>query len=1000
MLRKVSIALIIVMVFAQIIPIYGLDNLQADYTSHWANEEIAKALSLGFLEGYPDGTIKPDNNITRVEFFSLVNKALKFSKIADVQFKDADINSWEYPVLQKAVAAGYTNGFDDGSIRPRKNITRQEVAAIICRIKSLELGNLSSDNKTVFSDADQIPVWSKPAIEAVYKVKIMTGYPDGSFRPNAVISRGEAIATLVRLLESNSVVYNQPGIYGPGTDEKIIDGDVAIRSTGIILQNIRIKGDLIIGEEVGEGDVTLNNIKVDGNTFIRGGGKNSIHINGGNYSKVIVQQTSSKQVRIVGMNLDGLELVISEQASGEDIILEGKFKGVSIQSDSVTVRTQGNTEIQELRVEPKIESIKLNLEAGTMITDLILESKTAVLGQGTIVQAQVKANDVTFEKAPQKQLVDPSVTVQPVTPAAPIVSTAPPATSGGGGGGGFTPVYVTRIEITSSTQNVLNGENLQMGAVVTPSNATDKGITWSIIPGTGDASISTSGLVTGLRTGTITVKAVARDGSGIQGTKIITVINSQTPQGSISMFPQYAVAGNTRDVHVYYWTNVDYENGSVEFTLPEGFSIEGTDVVNISSNAFVSTVSNLGDRAVITDNGRKLTILQIIFEQFKMVVLELKNKLIPPAGNYIFSAQGDQDGPNDVYSPTSGDSYEAKTMTVLDGVPVSGRISLPNGLVAPEGGLGVYLYVCPVNITPEHPTGEADRWDLASYVLIPEGESSLDYTMKVALGQYRVCYSTEDPDYISLGYYKEGTTVTSAAAASLISITNEGYYNLDMTLIKSNIVSGIVSLPEGRVAPVGGMYVLVDAITGATTSSEMFVTIPEGQSSASYVLGLSDGRYKIRYRTISSSPLYLKQGYYSDSGTVSDESLASDLNITSTDMENININIIEQKNISGRISLPEGQIAAEAVNIYIYVTGSGNYSYSTGMVIPAGGSSLDYSVLVIPGNYKIGYYIEDGLYKSSGYYCEDGTTVDEEAATFINVASSNINDINMILPQP
>lgn len=88
---------------------------------------------------------------------------------------------------------------------------------------------------------------------------------------------------------------------------------------------------------------------------------------------------------------------------------------------------------------------------------------------------------------------------------------------------GDTPIPVSSITITSGTDTVAEGATLEMVAAVLPANATDDSVTWSVTSGTGAAVISEAGVLTGALAGTVTVKAVANDGSGVEGTKVITV---------------------------------------------------------------------------------------------------------------------------------------------------------------------------------------------------------------------------------------------------------------------------------------------------------------------------------------------------------------------------------------------------------------------------------------------------------------------------------------------
>lgn len=225
-----------------------------------------------------------------------------------------------------------------------------------------------------------------------------------------------------------TTLYDKAGTYGPQNGTIVIAGNVVIEKPGVVLQNLHIKGDLTIGEGVGEGDVTLNNITVDGETFVRGGGKNSIHINGGEYNKITIQQTSSGQVRIVATNAEGLEVVISEDAQGEAIILEGAFENVQINAPDVKVSTQGDTTIKDMQVGEKATGSEITLDTKTVVNQIDLNASVEMKGEGTIEKATVNSDDVTFEQAPKEQVVAPEVQTPPVVtpPTPPPVPPIPP----------------------------------------------------------------------------------------------------------------------------------------------------------------------------------------------------------------------------------------------------------------------------------------------------------------------------------------------------------------------------------------------------------------------------------------------------------------------------------------------------------------------------------------------------------------------------------------------
>lgn len=323
----------------------------------------------------------------------------------------------------------------------------------------------------------------------------------------AVDTATEAIKTAYDALESEALgmVYSTAGTYGPSTGMETVNKDVFIKASGVTLQNLYIKGDLIISEEVGQGEATLNNITVAGETYVRGGGKNSIHINNGSYRKITIQQTSSGQVRIVAQNASGLDVVISDDAEGENVILEGVFDTVEVDAPDMNISTQGSTVITKMTMGKVAKGSVVSLATSTRVDRMVINGTTDVKGQGRIVKADVNADNVTYEKAPELQTVGATVKVPPTAPAVTVAVT------------GIT------VNSTNSATTVSAGGTLQMSAVVTPANATNNKVTWSVDKGTGTATIDTTGLLTAVSAGTVTVKATARDGSSVTGTKILTI---------------------------------------------------------------------------------------------------------------------------------------------------------------------------------------------------------------------------------------------------------------------------------------------------------------------------------------------------------------------------------------------------------------------------------------------------------------------------------------------
>jgi hypothetical protein len=269
-------------------------------------------------------------------------------------------------------------------------------------------------------------------------------YLDGEQLGTVGISQRLEALKLEIVNATQSTIYDKSGTYGPTSGSEKISQDVTITTSGVTLQHLTIEGNLIIDEAVGDGDVTLNNVTVTGELRVRGGGQNSIHINGGAYSKILVEQAPDGGVRIVATGLDGVPVVLSENAAGETLILEGSFDSVTVNAPDAVIKTQGQTSIKTLDVGGAAQNTAIDLGSTTTVTNLALSSPTKVTGTGTISKAEIASDNVSFEKAPQDYTVEPGVIVPPVIP------TPTPEPQPGGGSGGYTPPAKISLSVTTA----------------------------------------------------------------------------------------------------------------------------------------------------------------------------------------------------------------------------------------------------------------------------------------------------------------------------------------------------------------------------------------------------------------------------------------------------------------------------------------------------------------------------------------------------------------------
>ncbi|GMK45783.1 hypothetical protein PghCCS26_29110 [Paenibacillus glycanilyticus] len=173
-----------------------------DVEKHWANESIKRAVQLGIVNGYSDGTFKPDGVINRAEFTAMISRALKLQASeggASLNFSDlSSIPAWAKPFIEQAAAAGIISGYADDSFRPAQEISRTEIAVMVVKALGLPLESAAS---LAYADANSVPEYAKAAVATAVKYGLLQGKGNNKFDPLAHATRAEALTLILRALD-------------------------------------------------------------------------------------------------------------------------------------------------------------------------------------------------------------------------------------------------------------------------------------------------------------------------------------------------------------------------------------------------------------------------------------------------------------------------------------------------------------------------------------------------------------------------------------------------------------------------------------------------------------------------------------------------------------------------------------------------------------------------------------------------------------------------------
>ena len=166
-----------------------------DISGHWAEGNIKQLVALGAISGYPDKTFKPDNNITRAEFASILVKAFALEAHSGEGFADT-VGHWAEEAISTAVYHGIVKGYGDNRFGPDDYITREQMAVMIVNVAKLT----PVSQELAFEDQNSISAWARGSLATAVKNGIINGYPDGTVRPRANATRAEAVTVVVKAL--------------------------------------------------------------------------------------------------------------------------------------------------------------------------------------------------------------------------------------------------------------------------------------------------------------------------------------------------------------------------------------------------------------------------------------------------------------------------------------------------------------------------------------------------------------------------------------------------------------------------------------------------------------------------------------------------------------------------------------------------------------------------------------------------------------------------------
>lgn len=185
-------------------------------SGYWAEDFIVDLANKGIIAGFPDGSFKPNDPVTRAQFAAMVKNAFNQSKNrANVSFVDVPSGYWAAPAIGEAYQMGFLSGYPGNIFRPGQNIPRVQV--LVSLANGLNYSASSTSSVQIYNDASAIPNWAVSNVAAATEKQLVVNYPNVSFlNPNQVATRADVAAFIYQALASQGQVakINSPYIVG------------------------------------------------------------------------------------------------------------------------------------------------------------------------------------------------------------------------------------------------------------------------------------------------------------------------------------------------------------------------------------------------------------------------------------------------------------------------------------------------------------------------------------------------------------------------------------------------------------------------------------------------------------------------------------------------------------------------------------------------------------------------------------------------------------------
>ena len=168
----------------------------------WAKDAINDLFERGIISGKSEGKFAPNDTVKREEFVKLIVCALGlYDKAATCEFSDAGADDWYYSYIGSAVRHGIIGGMGDNLFGAGQEITREDIAVILCRAKGL-IAEEQALSEPSFSDWENVSDYAKESLAVMVEKGIMNGITETELAPKLPATRAQAAVMIYRIIHA------------------------------------------------------------------------------------------------------------------------------------------------------------------------------------------------------------------------------------------------------------------------------------------------------------------------------------------------------------------------------------------------------------------------------------------------------------------------------------------------------------------------------------------------------------------------------------------------------------------------------------------------------------------------------------------------------------------------------------------------------------------------------------------------------------------------------